>query len=117
MKLKSFLPSALALTLSAVASTLIAAPLQADFLGEPAPSAAAERTIPIGADTKYVNVTEGEAVQFVVGGQTITWDFETAQGVSSLPLNKILPGGTTLDHDVKVYVAPDPRRYRGGWGG
>lgn len=114
MKLKLFLPSALALVLSATAPTLIATPLQTDFLGEQAPASAAERTIPIGADTKYVNVTEGETVQFVVGGQTITWDFETAQGVSSLPLNKILPAGTALDHDVKVYVAPDPRRYRGG---
>jgi len=42
-------------------------------LGDPAPAAAANRTIVITPATKYVNVEGGQTVKFVVGGKTFTW--------------------------------------------
>jgi hypothetical protein len=108
MKTKS---TVLALTLSVTALSSMAAP-PLDLLGDPAPQGAAERTIAITPDTKYVNVTGGQVVEFDVGGKTFTWDFDGAANVTSFDLNRVAPSGM-LDHAVTAYVAPNPL-YAGG---
>jgi hypothetical protein len=85
------------------------------FLGDPASPAEATRTIVITPDTKWVNVTGGETVRFVVGDKSFAWKFNVASSVFSFDLNRIAPPGM-LDHPVKVYVAPDPRYIGGGLG-
>jgi hypothetical protein len=81
MKMKSFIPAVVALTLSVSALSSMAATPD-ELLGDPVPAAApAERTIAITPDTKYVNV-EGD-------------------------LNKVAPPGL-LDHPVTAYVSPNP---------
>jgi hypothetical protein len=87
-----------------------------DFLGDPASPTAATRTIVIKPDTRWVNVTGGETVRFVVGDKTFSWTFNVARNVLSFDLRRIAPPGI-LDHPVKVYVAPDPRYIGGGGGG
>jgi hypothetical protein len=86
-----------------------------DFLGDPAPPAAATRTIVIKPDTKWVNVTGGETIRFVVGNKTFAWTFNVASNVWAFDLNRVAPPGV-LDHPVQVYIAPDPRYIGNGRG-
>ncbi len=84
------------------------------LLGDPAPPEAATQTIVITPDTKWVNVTGGDIVKFVVGDKSFAWTFNVARGVGMFELNRVAPPGM-LDHRVEAYVAPDPR-YLGGDG-
>lgn len=84
------------------------------LLGDPAPTASATKTIVIEPGTKWVNVTGGDIVNFVVGEKSFAWAFNVARGVSSFELNRVAPPNM-LDHRVDAYVAPDPR-YLGGDG-
>jgi hypothetical protein len=104
--MKTIIPAvvALALSLSAL-SSMAATPI--DLLGETAPAAAANRTITIAPDTRYVNVQGGQTVRFNVGGQTFTWDFDGPDSVWSFDLNRVTPPGL-LDHKVTAYISPNP---------
>jgi hypothetical protein len=107
MKMKSFIPAVVALTLSVSALSSMAATPD-ELLGDPVPAAApAERTIAITPDTKYVNVQGGQTVRFDVGGKTFSWDFDGAETVGSFDLEKVAPPGL-LDHPVTAYVSPNP---------
>lgn len=109
MKQLSVLLGCAALTM-AMASTAIASPN--DLFGEAVPPTAATKTINIDHDTSYVNVTGGDVVKFIVHGQEYTWDFDSANNISEIDLNALLPTGA-LHHVVKIYVARDPT-YEGG---
>ena len=78
------------------------------LLGEHAPAAAAERTIVITPDTRYVNVEGGETVRFVVGDRAFAWSFNGATTVDAVDLARILPPGL-VQGKLIAYVAPDPR--------
>jgi hypothetical protein len=78
------------------------------LLGQPAPAAAAERTIVITPDTRYVNVEGGETVRFVVGERVFAWSFDGALTVDAVDLKRIVPAGV-VTNKVIAYVAPDPR--------
>ena len=85
-----------------------------EMLGDPAPLSAATRTINIGPDTKWVNVTGGETVKFTIGDKAFAWNFDGALDLDSFPLNQVAPPDL-LDHPVQAYVAPNPS-YLGGGG-
>jgi hypothetical protein len=106
MKTKSitFTRTLLALALSLSALSAMAAPA-ASILGQPEPVTAGNRVITITPDTKYVNITGGQTVQFNSGGKSFAWDFNGP--IYSFNLNRVAPPGT-LDHTVIAYVAPDP---------
>jgi hypothetical protein len=87
-----------------VASLAASAAVRADLLGDPSPANQAQRTIVITPTTKYVNVTEGDVVRFVVDGQTFVWNFDGSPDINSFPLNRVAPAGV-LDHTVTAYVA------------
>ena len=78
-----------------------------DLLGDPASVSAAQRTIVITPETKYVNVTGGEVVKFVVGEQSFAWHFDVAMTVSAFELNQVAPTGL-LAQKVVTYITPDP---------
>lgn len=82
------------------------------FFGDPIPHEEAEITIEIRPQTKWVNVTGGETVRFVVGDKAFGWAFNTPWGARPFDLQRIAPPGV-LDRPVTAYVAPDPR-YLGG---
>ncbi len=72
-----------------------------------------DRTIVLNPDAKYVNVTNGETVKFVVrqadgSERSFAWWFDLFPTVRVIDMSKIAPAGT-LVHDLRVYVAPDPR--------
>jgi uncharacterized protein YceK len=79
-----------------------------DLLGDPAPTAGAMRSVTITPNTRWVNVTGGETVNFVVDDKSFAWSFNVSQTVSSFALNQIAPPGL-LGREVRVYVDPDPR--------
>ena len=76
-----------------------------DQVGVPGAASMATRTITIGPDTKYVNVTGGEVIRFQVGARSFVWNFIGTR--SSFDLSRIAPP-STLDHKVTAYVAPNP---------
>lgn len=82
-----------------------------DLMGTPAPAAAADYTINIASNTKYVNVKLGDTVRFVAGNKEFAWSFNAGDNVWAVDLDQIAPAGM-LDHGVTVYVSPF-RRYFG----
>jgi hypothetical protein len=81
--------------------------------GNPAPAQAApDEVIVITDATRYVNVTSGDTVRFVVGRRAFSWRFEPgAANVEPFDLRRIAPHGV-LNHAISTYVADDPL-YRG----
>jgi len=82
----------------------------ADY-GTQTAAANADRIINIDAGTKYVNVDNGETVQFKVDGQMFTWHFDTVGNGTSFDLSKIAPASAKLQ-GIQAYVAANPL-YRG----
>lgn len=82
---------------------------RADF-GTAVADSAAERTIVVKPNTKYVNVTDGETVKFAVDGKEFSWHFRTWPSTNQFPLEKIAPK-ETLASGVTVYVARNPLYY------
>jgi hypothetical protein len=116
--MKRLYPPIIVLSLVLAAAVLTACATRTsyvDLYGQPAPVSAAERAIVITPDTRYVNVTGGETIGFVVGDKSFAWNFFVARTVNDFRLNDVAPPGV-LDHPVQAYVAPDPRYLNGGGG-
>jgi hypothetical protein len=96
--------------LCATAIPSVAATKRIDLLGSPATSTAADYTVHIAPDTKYVNVKLGDTVRFVAGGKEFTWFFD-AENVWAVDLAQIAPTGM-LERSFIAYVSPF-RRYFG----
>lgn len=77
-----------------------------NLLGDTAPVGDATRTITIAPTTRYVNVTHGDVVRFVVNGQDFAVRFDGADAASAFDLRRLAPAGL-LDHAVTAFVAPD----------
>jgi len=111
MKRKSVVSTVIAVTLGLV--NLPASAFTPSSMGEVVPISSAMRTIPICAETKYVNVTAHETVKFVVNGNAFAMTINCSPATtfafvpSAFDLNELAPAGL-LDHRVTVYVAPDP---------
>lgn len=83
-------------------------PMASPNLGTPVHDGSADRTIVLGADAKWVNVTGGETIRFVVGGKSFSWRFDTYSTSPVFELDKIAPAGMLGGQSIKVYVAADP---------
>lgn len=108
MRSKSSSAAAVALILSGLSLSALAAAPPLALLGDPAPAAMSSRTIAIQADTKYVNVTGGDTVTFSVDGKSFAWNFDVPMTVTSFDLNRVAPQGL-LNHPIRVYVETNPR--------
>ena len=64
------------------------------------------RTITIGPDTRYVNVTGGEVIRFQVGGTSFVWNFDGRR--TSFDMSLIAPPAALDRNKVTAYVAPNP---------
>jgi hypothetical protein len=71
----------------------------------------ADRHITINANTKWVNVNNGDTVTFDIDGKSFTWHFDTLHNEEAFDLSKIAPEDITTGM-VTVYVASNPL-YRG----
>ncbi len=74
--------------------------------GDSATDSAATKTVVIGPETRFVNVTGGEVIKFVDGDRSFAWNFDGPYGYA-FELNRVAPPGV-LDHRVTAYVDPDP---------
>ncbi|MGJ7918564.1 CzcE family metal-binding protein [Massilia sp. LXY-6] len=93
-------------TLTACSTPASAAP-RADLLGMAAPPSAATQTVAITPATRWVNVTSGDTVRFVVDGREFAWNFSVGPTVAVFDLNRVAPPGL-LGRALPVYVDPDP---------
>jgi hypothetical protein len=75
--------------------------------GSMAPEQAADKEIMLTPETKWVNVTDGETVRFVMGGKSFTWHFYTFPGGANFELSMIAPPGF-VSQKIVVYVASSP---------
>src|SRR5258706_3053859 len=100
--MKLAISSLFAVTLSAASLSAGAATMRADFLGEPAQPAAAERTmvtavagrtIDVSGGTKWVNVKHGEVIRFVSNGREFTWYFDGVSQPRPFDMAAIGPAG------------------------
>jgi hypothetical protein len=114
MNLRLLYPRVVALALLTAGVSCSAVTPRIDLLGQPAPPTAATRTIAITPTTRWVNVTGGDTVAFVVDGNTFAWTFTVAPTVATFALNQVAPPGV-LKREVQVYVAPDPRYSERAW--
>lgn len=76
------------------------------LLGSPVAPAPSQRGIAVGADTRWVNVNQGEEIRFDAGGTTFAWKFD-GPGARSFDLQQVAPAGA-LTRPVTVYVTPPP---------
>jgi hypothetical protein len=94
----------LASTLFAGASQAAGRDHEAGWYGVAVPAQAAQRKIEIKADTRWVNVTNGETVTFVSEGQSFTFHFQTYPNTQVVDLATLAPSGVSVK-PVRVYVA------------
>jgi hypothetical protein len=66
-----------------------------------------DRSLAIGADTRYVNVTNGETVTFKVDGASFTYTFNAWDTIGVVDLSAIAPKDVKVPQ-VRVYIAPNP---------
>jgi hypothetical protein len=101
----------LATFIAAASHAAPACPLEQplSFLGNPAPAEApADKIIVITDETRYVNVTGGTTVKFIVGNRSFNWSFQNAyMRIVPFDLRRIAPRDL-LTHPVQTYVAEDP---------
>ena len=101
MNLTRFVPAVASIALFAVSLSAFALN-DADSYGRAANPAAANRTIVVGPNTRYVNVTRDEIVKLVVNGQEFAWHFDGT--LSSFKLSAI-GSRDAVAQNVTVYVA------------
>jgi hypothetical protein len=102
--------ASIAFALNAPAHALGLSGTPTDY-GSIAAAQSANREITLDANSKFINVDNGETVTIHNGGKSFTWTFQTFPGTSSFDLKAIAP----QDFDtagVRVYVASNPL-YRG----
>jgi len=77
------------------------------------PAEPAYRIVRLAPDSQSVKVAYGESVRFIVQGEcgserSFAWRFDGSPSRSYVDLSEVAPPDL-LDHDVRVFVAPDPR--------
>lgn len=66
---------------------------RADLLGMAAAPAATTPTVAIIPVTRWVNVTSGDVVRFVVDDRAFAWAFQSGPTVVTFDMNRIAPPG------------------------
>jgi len=67
-----------------------------------------QRVVVLQPDTRWVNVSQGESVRFVIGATQFAWRFDGRDG-RSFDLQIVAPPGA-LARSVMVYVTRSPGR-------
>jgi hypothetical protein len=103
----SALALALSISLTAAAAPAVPAPVTpASDYGSVVRDAAAVRKIVVKPSTKWVNVTNGETVTFVVEGKSFTYSFQTHPYNNVLPMAAIAPANLNVG-SIRVFVTHD----------
>jgi hypothetical protein len=105
MKRKLLLLMALSLLLAGCAN-LRASGDRTELWGSPAPAEAATKTIVVLPETKYVNLTGGDIVRFIVGDKSFTWSFDGIYFPAAVDISKVSNG--LLQRPLTAYVGVNP---------
>jgi hypothetical protein len=73
------------------------------LFGSPADAGRADRTVTVAPGTRYIAVNSGETVGFVVGGQTVAWQFAETTRNTTVDLGLLL-NDTPAAKGVKVNI-------------
>lgn len=105
--MKSIKLTAAALLIAAAGSAFAQGPQgnPADY-GNPVATGAAARKVDLQSDTHYVNVTNGETIEFTNGSDSVIWHFDTFPGQTGVDLQSIAPRLNA--QGVRVYVQDNP---------
>ena len=106
--MKTLKLTAAALILCATAGTALASAPHAtpgDY-GNIAAAGTANRKIDLSPGIHYINVTNGETIEFTNGSDTVTWHFDTYRGSTVVDLSTIAPA--LHAQGVRVYVQENP---------
>lgn len=76
--------------------------------GGSAPSGTADYKLVVTPAKKWLNVNNGDTVEFDVGNKEFTWHFDTLHDHVAVPLSTIAPAGFDTGA-TKVFVGKDPR--------
>ena len=76
------------------------------LLGSAASPDSAARTITLTAESRWINVMNGESVRFVSGTNEFAWKFD-GPGGRSFDLRQVAPAGA-LSQPITVYIAAVP---------
>lgn len=95
--------AALVLAAATFASLSAHALTPSDLNGSSAAGALAQRTIVIDARTRYVNVNQGDIINFVSKGSSVTWIFDGIK--QAIPLSTLFPADPELAK-VEIYITP-----------
>lgn len=68
---------------------------------------AGQRIIRVTADTRSINVTNGETVTIATEAGSFTWHVDTFPHEGQFDLSKVAPASAMVD-GVTVYVSPNP---------
>jgi hypothetical protein len=103
MKLIHATVSAIVISAAAVISANAAS--EPKFIGQLVQADSADRTVVVDANTRHVNVTQGEKVKFVVSGREFVVAFD---GIAEdIDLGRLAPQGV-LDHPILTHVDAGP---------
>lgn len=101
-------PLAVATAFAATMPAFANHPPASPFFGTPVHDGSVDRTIEIHGGTKWVNVTGGETIRFVVDDKGFSWYFDVRSNDPTFKLDKIAPAGILGTRSITVYVKPDP---------
>jgi hypothetical protein len=96
---------------SLVTSLSVAAAAQAapasNVYGEAVPASTPDRSVTLTAQTKSVNVDDGQTVRFDANGKSFVWHFDTLSDTPNFDLSAIAPKDIDVK-GVRVYVNANP---------
>ncbi len=75
--------------------------------GVPSFGGGVDRTVQVGAETRWVNVMQDEVVRFVAGDRAFDWRFAT-HTQTPIDLSQIAPAGFAVGSNPTIFVAPNP---------
>lgn len=76
--------------------------------GAAAPAASADYKLAVTPGKKWLNVNDGDTVEFDVGSREFTWHFDTRRDPTELPLSAIAPDGVDAGA-TRIFVSKDPK--------
>lgn len=76
--------------------------------GGAAPTGTADYKLVVTPEKKWLNVNNGDTVEFDVGSKEFTWHFDTLHDHVALPLSTIAPAGFDAGA-ARIFVGRDPR--------
>lgn len=101
------LAASIAMATSAAQAGTLKAHASANVYGQSSPNAAVDKVITLHDNMRWVNVNDGDTVEFKNNGKSFIWHFDTLQNAPVFSLSTIAPADLGVGN-VLVYVVANP---------